>query len=279
MSFGLLSLIAALLYFGAGGLYLKRLVEFDPEAEASTGYVWVIALTAVILHAIVLYNSLIAGAGFSLGFTNAASLVTWVIAGLFLLSTLTHPIHNLGALVMPVAMVAVVAQWLWPMDPAVSLATNTPVFRAHLVIALLGYAFLALAALQALLLIVQDRRLQQHHPGRLLRGLPPIQTMDRLLFHLIAFGFVFLSLTIISGVYFTEQIFGSPLMFNHHTVLAIIGWGVFATLLAGRWGFGWRGRTAATWTLVGFVVLLLGYFGTKFVVEVLLDSPGPVDNR
>lgn len=272
MPYSLLSLIVAALYLGAGGLYFKCLVEHNPDAEGAPSRIWTIALAAVILHAVILYNSLTGGSSVALGITNAASLVTWVIAGLFLLSTLTQPIQNLGALVMPVAMFAVLAQWLWPVaSPPDAVMQTTPLFGAHLVIALLGYAFLALAALQALLLIVQDRRLQQHHPGRLLHGLPPIQTMDRLLFQLIVFGFVFLSLTIISGIFFTEQIFGSPLVFNHHTVLAIIGWGVFATLLAGRWGFGWRGRVAAVWTLAGFAVLLLGYFGTKFVVEVLLD--------
>jgi len=264
-----LSLFTALIYAFAGALFVRHLVVHNEPDQQPSKLAWSLTIGAVILHALVLYTSILQANTIELGITNAASLVTWVIVVLFLIATTRQPIHNLGALIAPISAVTLIMQWLWPASPSSATQPNSPLFGAHLTIALLGYAFLTLAALQATLLMIQERRIQQHHPGRLLHGLPPLQTMDRLLFQLIVVGFVFLSLTIISGVFFTEQIFGAPLVFNHHTVLAIIGWGVFATLLVGRWGFGWRGRKAAAWTLAGFVVLLLGYFGTKFVVEVL----------
>ncbi len=265
---GPLTLSAAILYLLAGSLFIRRLIG---KQAASTKPIWVNTLCAVLLHGLVLYQQIPLLDKTTLTITNAASLVIWVVVMLFLLSNLIRPVGNLGALLMPIAATILILYWIWPLDQEDMPARSNPLFVIHLAIALLGYAFLALSALQALLLMIQDRRLQQHHPGHLLRGLPPIETMDRLLFQLITIGFIFLSLTIVSGIFFTEQIFGAPLVFNHHTVLAIIGWGVYATLLAGRWGFGWRGRQAAVWTLVGFVVLLLGYFGTKFVAEVLLN--------
>jgi ABC-type uncharacterized transport system permease subunit len=71
-------------------------------------------------------------------------------------------------------------------------------------------------------------------------------------------------------VFFSEELFGKPLRFTHHIVLSIIAWAVFGMLLVGRRLYGWRGRTAVRWTLAGFTLLVLGYFGSKFVLEVLL---------
>ena len=135
---------------------------------------------------------------------------------------------------------------------------------------LVAYAFLSLAVVQALLLNVQEKRLHERHPDRLLKTLPPIQTMEGLLFAFTGIGFTLLTLTLVSGVFYTRELFGVPLSFNHHTVLSIIAWFIFGTLLVGHFRFGWRGRHAAHWTIVGFAVLVLAYFGTKYVVEVLL---------
>ena len=90
------------------------------------------------------------------------------------------------------------------------------------------------------------------------------------MFSMIGLGFLLLTLTLISGIFFSEAVFGKPLRFTHHILLSLIGWCVFGILLLGRWRFGWRGRTALHWTLSGFVLLALGYFGSKFVLEVIL---------
>ena len=100
--------------------------------------------------------------------------------------------------------------------------------------------------------------------------MPPLQTMEELLFQLVAVGFVLLTLTLISGALFSEQLFGRAFVFTHHVVLSMAAWLVFGILLAGHWRRGWRGRSAARWTLAGFALLLLGYFGSRFVLEVLL---------
>ena len=122
----------------------------------------------------------------------------------------------------------------------------------------------------ALLLAVQERRLHGHHPGGFVRALPPVQTMETLMFQLIVAGFLLLTGTVVSGLFFSEQVFGRPLRLNHHTVLAILAWVVYGVLLFGRWRLGWRGRVAVRWTLAGFALLVIGYFGSKFVLEVVL---------
>ena len=103
-----------------------------------------------------------------------------------------------------------------------------------------------------------------------MRTLPPMQTMEQLMFQLIALGFFLLTLTLISGIFFSEALFGKPLVFTHHIVLSLFAWLAFAILLIGRWRFGWRGRNAIRWTLGAFGLLVLAYFGSKFVLEILL---------
>jgi ABC-type uncharacterized transport system permease subunit len=107
--------------------------------------------------------------------------------------------------------------------------------------------------------------------ARILREVPPLLAMESMLFRLIGAGFVLLTATLVSGVFFTELLFGRALRFDHKTVFTIASWLVFAGLLAGRFVFGWRGRTALRWTLAGFVMLLLAYIGSRFVLEVILQ--------
>jgi ABC-type uncharacterized transport system permease subunit len=101
------------------------------------------------------------------------------------------------------------------------------------------------------------------------RVLPPLQTMEALLFNLLWAGIAVLTLAIGSGFLFLEDMFAQRVV--HHTVLAIASWCVYAALLAGRQVFGWRGSTAVRWTLIAFLLLVLGYFGSKFVIEILLE--------
>ena len=138
----------------------------------------------------------------------------------------------------------------------------------HIVISVLAYSLLAIAACQALLLAYQDRRLRRKQPGRVLHVLPPLQVQESLLFQLIGVGFFMLSLSLVSGVMFVEDIFAQHLA--HKTALSLVAWVVFGVLLWGRWRHGWRGRTAIRWSLAGAVFLALAYFGSKLVLELVL---------
>ncbi len=94
--------------------------------------------------------------------------------------------------------------------------------------------------------------------------------MEKLLFRLIGIGFVLLTLTVLSGILFSEQLFGIALKWDHKSVFAILSWVLFAALLAGRRWRGWRGKTALRFTLAGFATLVLAYVGSRFVLEVVL---------
>ena len=110
----------------------------------------------------------------------------------------------------------------------------------------------------------QEGQLRNRQRLTLVASLPPLQTMEHLLFELLWTGLILLSLAIASGFLFLEDMFAQRVA--HHTVLSIASWLVFAILLAGRWRLGWRGRTAIRWTLAGFTMLMLAYFGSKLVI-------------
>src|SRR5260221_11008753 len=132
-----------------------------------------------------------------------------------------------------------------------------------------------IAALQAILMTLMERRAHSRALARPLAAPPPLHRMEQLLFRVILAGFLFLTLTLVTGIVFSETLFGRAMKFDPKTVFAVASWFIFAALLAGRYFYGWRGRTALRWTLAGFVALLLAYVGSRFVLEVILRRCPP----
>ncbi|MBS1269601.1 MAG: Inner membrane protein YpjD [Gammaproteobacteria bacterium] len=263
----ILSLSAGGLYVGAGALIIKHLWGTRP---ATLRLVFALILCAVLAHSVLLYFTVLSQtAAIDVGFTNAASLTAWIVTIIFLATASLKPAYELGAVILPVSAVSVIAAWLWPPSTADTVASAG--LSVHMPISLAAYGFLALAVVQSLVMWLQDRRLRGHREATVLGKLPPMETMERLLFQLIGIGFVLLSLGLLSGFWFSAEQHGSAFVFNHHTVLSLIAWLVFGNLLLGHWRFGWRGKTAIRWTLGGFIVLVLAYFGWKFVLEILLN--------
>jgi ABC-type uncharacterized transport system permease subunit len=147
--------------------------------------------------------------------------------------------------------------------------TDAPLFRGHLLVAFAAYSLFTIAALHAILIALAEKHLHKAVPPKMLASLPPLLTLEKLLFRMIEAGFALLTLTVISGIGFSEEVFGKAMTLNHKTVFGIAAWLIFAALLLGRRIYGWRGRTIY-WTLAGFVSLVLAYEGVKFVMEVLL---------
>ncbi len=142
----------------------------------------------------------------------------------------------------------------------------------HAWLALLAYATLAIAALLAIFLWVQERALRRREFHHWLRALPPLTELETLLFRTIALGFVLLTATLLTGVLFVHDLLAQHLV--HKTVLSVLSWLAFGALLIGRWRFGWRGATAVRWILAAMILLLLAFFGSKFVLELVLHRTG-----
>jgi ABC-type uncharacterized transport system permease subunit len=263
--------LAFCLYFVAGVWLAQQLVRGVAPTGTTRRAILASGITAVVLHAVWLYTSLKLDGGLNLALTGMVSLVAWAVAALFAITVLSRPMDNLGIVIFPIAGLTILVAWLWPGAPIVRGPSYGVLARLHIINSVLAYSLICIAAVQSLMLLYQERMLHARHPGALLRALPPLQTMERFMFQMLGVGFVLLTATLVSGVFFSEQVFGKPFKLTHHIVLSVIGWSVFAVLLAGRRLYGWRGQTAARFTLAGFLLLLLGYFGSKFVLEVLLS--------
>lgn len=227
-------------------------------------------------HAFALYLAIEEGPGFRFGFAQALSATCWVGVVLLWLEGLSVRVQALRLLVMPVAVAASALPLFFP-GTDFALESSRPLFLPHLLVGTLAYGVLMLAALQATLMTAAERSLHSGSAthtslfGRWLEELPPLLALERLLFRFIFVGFLLLTLTVLSGVLFSEATFGRALRLDHKTVFAIIAWVLFGVLLAGRRLRGWRGRTALRLTVAGFLVLLFAYVGSRFVIEVILQ--------
>ncbi|MEJ2621786.1 MAG: cytochrome c biogenesis protein CcsA [Candidatus Thiodiazotropha sp.] len=263
----LIATLAIIAYLASGIIIAMRLFTGRIGSGLSKSLALGLGFLGVLLHAIPHYQNLLAEAGFNMGIFNAMSLIAWTITLLLLISSLTKPVENLGIVIMPIAAIAIFLENRYQTVHFISGQLSSGL-TIHILVSMLAYSLFTLASVQAILLAIQDHHLRQRHPGGFIRALPPLQTMESLLFEMIAVGFVLLSLALLSGFAFLENMFQQHLA--HKTVLSIIAWLVFGTLLWGRYRFGWRGQKALIWTLSGFVVLMLAYFGTKVVLELIL---------
>jgi len=252
-----------LLYFSGGLIQLTRLKRDLPgkqQVVRTTG------LLAVIAHAVFSYHEIYTPAGVNLGFFSMATVIALAIAAIVLLSSIRRPVDNLFILLFPLALITILCAGATSdfYAPRTDFSAGIVV---HIVLSIVAYSLLTIAAFQAAVLSFGDYELR-HRKLDVLKNLPPLQTMEALLFEMLWFGLIFLSLSIGSGFLFLRNISWPGLI--HHTIITMAAWVVFAILMWGRYQLGWRGAIACRWTLSGFVLLALGYFGTKFVLQLVL---------
>jgi ABC-type uncharacterized transport system permease subunit len=226
-------------------------------------------LAGFVCHGAALGYALFGGDGLNIGFSHAVSLIVWLVMGAYLLIGFDNQLLRLASLYLaPLAILAVMLPVALPAQRIVHYAGFA--FKLHFVVAILAYALFTVAALHALLMLFLEKRLHAGNLPLALQGMPPLLRIERLLFQLLGVAFLLLTVTVVSGVFFSEALFGKAFELSHKTVFAVFSWLIFGGLLLGRWQFGWRGKIAVRWTLIGFVLLLLSYVGSKFVLEIIL---------
>jgi len=244
-----------------------------PSVPGMSSFERIALLGVLLLHGYALYTEMFGQSVMHFGFSVALSLMLWLAVLIYWAESFHAGMEGLQPLVLPLAAVCTVLPIVFP---AQHLLTNIDslMFRLHLLVAMVAYSLFTLAALHAIIMAVLERRLHRGQLTRPFSSLPPLMTMELLLFRLILIAFVLLTLTLISGLAFSETLFGKALRIDHKTIFSIISWIIFAVLLIGRFVWGWRGRKALHWTLAGFTTLLLGYIGSRFVLEVILGRLG-----
>jgi ABC-type uncharacterized transport system permease subunit len=275
----LLYLITALLYAGlalhafAGGRFAAGGTATVPNlpsapADASPAVRNIAVAVALALHALSLYRGIFTDAGFVLGLGYAISLIVWLALLIYWVANFSLRIGALSTLLLPVAALAALLPLVLPHGRVLPYSGMTS-FHAHLLLSIFAYSLLTIGALHALMMAAIEKALQGSPPAWL-KDMPPLVPMERLLFQMLGVGFAALTLSLASGILFSEAWFGKPFQFTHKIVFGVLSWLVFAALLIGRWRYGWRGRKAVRWTLIGFALLLLAYVGSRFVLEVIL---------
>lgn len=264
-------LVVAFIYMAVALDYWRIAKQNRPDKEVQLPFQLHSAMVAlgVILHGWLLYRDVFALGGFNLGVYYALSAILWLTVLIYWIADLKHALHSLQAFVLPPAALCVLSPAFAIKDYYVNTGGIT-LFSLHIVLAILAYSLFTFATLHACLMRMAERALHQKNSWLALPGFPPLMVMDRLLFRVLRIGFVLLTVTLASGMLFSEEIFGQPLQFNHKTIFSIASWLIYAWLLFGRFKYGWRGKTATRWTLVGFTLLLLAYIGSRFVLHVVL---------
>lgn len=255
--------VCAVLLYGLGfKLQLDRLRDSHDAGQISS---WVPAL-ALLCHGAACYFLLSDDAGINLGLVTVANVVSFVIGAVIAIGHVRLPVANLYLFVFPLSAVLLLGA-LTLDSGAVPVAHLSPMMLAHILISLAAYSALMVAALQSVVLALQERRIKAHRsPVR--RILPPLESMEDLLIAMLWIGLILLSGSILTGWLFIDDMLEQRI--THHVVLTSLSWLTYVTFLLGRYLLGWRGTTAVRWTLVAFTLLVLGYFGTKFVLEYLL---------
>ncbi len=264
----LLAIVAAALYCVASArlyhaLRHPRTVECRGVPQGR-GLTLMLALAALLLHAWLLAMQTGLPGTLRLPFFTALSATALGIVLLQLALCLRQPADYLGLAAYPLAATVLLASQLAGFSPM----GHAPSVLVHILLSLLAYAVLGLATAQAILVSVQRRRLSAHRPGGIVHALPPLEKTESLLFALLIVGFILLTLSLASGFFYLEDMFAQKLV--HKTVLSGLAWLAYGLLLFGRWRFGWRGRRAVTWTIAASILLMLAYFGSKLVLEILL---------
>lgn len=256
-------LIAVALYLLAAGL-LVAAVRQDGGRSAR---VWLLpANLAVLLHGATHLMAWKLAGGADMHFFAALSLVGLGMAALTAVVGASGRMAALGVVVFPLAALTLIGYHAYGHVVAEPLDWR---LQLHAWMALLAYATLAIAALLAMMLWLQERALRRREFHGWLRALPPLVELETLLFRTIAVGFVLLTATLLTGLLFVEDLLVQHLL--HKTVFSVMSWLAFGGLLIGRWRYGWRGGTAVRWTLAAMGLLVLAFFGSKFVLELVLQ--------
>lgn len=262
---------ATIFGLAAIALYLTAAAQTSRLARASSAHATLptssglLALAALVAHGAALYPMILTSGGLNLGIFSAASLVAWLVAGIVLIATARRAAASLAIVILPFAAAMLAVSLLFSHHHLVE--PQSPGLVLHIALSLVAYSLFAIAALQAGYLAFAEHRLKQHTP--VFGFLPPLPTMEQLLFQLTSVAFVLLSVGLAIGALYIEDVRAQHLV--HKIFFSLLAWVIFAVLLIGRYHWHWRGRRAVKYVIAGFIMLALGFFGSKLVLELILQ--------
>jgi ABC-type uncharacterized transport system permease subunit len=261
----ILDLLCCGLYVLAAGTIVSGLFAHQGPKKTQA---LILASLALAVHAFILVDSMLIIPGQNMSILNVASLVGWLISATMLVASFKLPNTILLPVVYGFTALVVLLNPLMP-DVHIMHYNINPALLIHIGFALLAYACLSIAFLYALQLAYINLRLKKKKASLLHSSLPPLMAVETILFKLLLVGTVLLTLSLISGFMFLENMFAKEQA--HKTVLSLMAWLIYGVILFGHAQFGWRGKPVITATIIGSILLTLSYFGSRFVREVILS--------
>lgn len=229
-----------------------------------------VLVPALFAHSIAVWQPMLINHAFLSGIGFAMVLIAWLMLMLYWGGSFFYPLKGLQLLLYPFASIALLIALLLP-HQAIQYETVSPPLLFHIISSLLAYSLFAISALVALLILLRDHTLHQRRFSPLTSFLPPLLSLEKLMFQSMIFGFLLLSASMISGTVFADIVFGRPMMLTHKTVFGILAWLIYGSIWLLHATRKWRGRQAALWNLAGFASLMLAYLGSKFVLQIILN--------
>ncbi len=262
----LVTLLASVLYLLAAALCWRESIARPAAGVPGWPLARAAAAAALLLHTVDLASILRAEAGFALTIGDALSLWGWVIAASTLAAGFAWPLKGVATFLYSIT--AFLASFAFEPRTYPEAAPPGIAFNAHVALSTLAAGWLSITAVCAVLLVAQSTRLKARRHDGWVRGLPPVEILERAVFASLGAGFAALTVALFTGLVFVYDLKAQHL--SHKLWLSVLAWTLFAILLVGRARYGWRGRTAARFTVGGFLALSLAYLGSKFVLEVVL---------
>lgn len=196
---------------------------------------------------------------------EAVSFFTWMTSGLFLLVQWRSSLRVLGAVVSPIGFVLTLGVFVfYTQARALPPALQSSWLPVHVTLAFLGNAVFCVAFFASLIYVFQEKQLKGKKMGGVFRHLPALETLDKLNYRSLSWGFPLLTLGIVSGAVWAQHAWGHFWIWEPRPVLSLLSWVLYAFLLHYR-SVGWRGRRAATLTIVCFTVLLVSFLGVQLL--------------
>jgi len=229
----------------------------------------VLVAVGLISHALLIYNYTF-NQGVDLSFANSILLLSWIIVLIYLLLNSKSKYRGLEIFTLiPALIIVLVFPLIQPDHQTVQYYSLSA--SIHIIIAMLGYGLLAFGSIFSLFLLLFEKSLHAETKSSLMiSSSEPLLDVESKLFQIYWVGFIFLTFTLFSSLFFSNYLFGQSLDWNHKTIFTVLAWLSYALVLFGRFQFGWRGKKSIIISLLAFAFLILAYLGTKFVVEIVL---------
>lgn len=258
--------LALFAYLIATAGFLFFIIKKNKKLGSWSHRILIVAFALNSIYLVLAYYRL--GAVPALDFKAALSFFSWTIIAAYLIFQLKFRITVLGSFVVPFSTFLMILSSTIP----ISTITVNPIFKTvwlplHVATSLLGDAIFAIACIAGIMYLIQERQIKTKRLGAFYTRLPSLNSLDSINYYAIRYGFLLLTIGMITGSIVAQGAHGSYWLWDPKEVWSLITWLCYAILLHQRMVIGWRGRRSAIMSIGCFFVLIFTFVGVNFLME------------